>query len=200
MPENEEKTLETPVTPTPAVIDNPEMEDVEKAAKDATVDIYMQIQQASIREDYEARADADLRILMVELVERIGELITEFGEKLQQAHSPKEHDPFEIDACKDLIAWQLAEFVTLAQYPRDDETYEYTVKGGQFTRLHSMFWFQVEETYRDPDALLFVRKPRKPAPETDEEADQDEDVTGGSTMTPPIDDQPDDAPELRLVS
>lgn len=179
MPENEEKNVsETPETPPPQDVDTPEDIAIQAAVMAGYMRCYHDNEANAAREDMEDRSDPDLRIQMVELVEQLGELITEFGEKLQQKRCPKEFDPFEADVCKDLIAWQLAEFTSMAMLPRQDETYQYTPKGGQFTRAHGCYWWSVEE--HSGDDSLYVRAKVKPAPEADEEGDQDEESEGES--------------------
>lgn len=92
--------------------------------------------------DREARRDPVLRVAMTKLVIGLGELIEEVADMAELAATGG--DAFAADEMRELLTWQLTEFLSGAQIERgdDSEVYQEARRWYQVSERHALTWFE----------------------------------------------------------
>lgn len=92
--------------------------------------------------DREARRDPALRVAMTKLVIGLGELIEEVADMAELAATGG--DAFAADEMRELLTWQLTEFLSGAQIERgdDSEVYQEARRWYEVSERHALTWFE----------------------------------------------------------
>lgn len=121
---------------------------------------YEELRRQQAATDEQARTNPALARVMVDLIADIGDLLERHAARLADAKTPDNLQRFDVDDQRELLAWQLCEFVNLAHISRDDETYTLAARAHQYTRQHAGAWFAAASDQPD----------QQPYDEADEQA------------------------------